>query len=223
MITTQLHPALNTPIDDSIDGIQVDHNRIIADLVESNFNLVGIARDHKLKLTQLIAWAAQPAVRALLEAANELARCISDFKALQARAGAIETLVRHATGLWETPRDRDLASRAARTIVRITAPAKPARHRNRTASIPDAGAREAGDDPLPRAGVARPPSPPPERGAGNGTSLQSVLVGPTQCIEPPTPAANLHAASGTIGTRLTTHSSMNSNGHHCAAGGLPGP
>ena len=125
MITTKLHPAFNSEIDDNVDGIQVDHNRILADLVESNLTLVGIARDHKLNLSQLIAWAAQPAIRALLAAAAELAHCVADLKATQGRAGAVETLIRHTTGLCETPRDRDLASRAARTLVRISQPPKP--------------------------------------------------------------------------------------------------
>lgn len=119
MITTKLHPAFNSPIDDDVDGIRVNHNAILADLIECNFSLAQIARNHGLNLAQLIAWAAQKPVRDLLDAADELAARVATHKAAQGRGAAIQTLLGQARGLCETPREQDLASRAARALLRL--------------------------------------------------------------------------------------------------------
>ena len=134
MITTSQHPAFKTPIDNDVDGIQVNHNKLLADLVHSNNPLIDIAADHKLKLNQLIAWMAQPAVRALLDAADEAANRIAAHKAAQGRTAAVQTLLGQATGLCETPREHTLANSAARAVLRAASPA-PTRKRKPAALL----------------------------------------------------------------------------------------
>src|ERR1043165_808256 len=119
MITPKPHARFNSPIDDNIDGVQIDHNKLLADLVHCNHPLIDIATTHKLKLAQLIAWIAQPAVRTLLDAADEAASRIAAHKAAQGATAAVQTLLGQATGLCETTREQDIAGRGARAILRL--------------------------------------------------------------------------------------------------------
>jgi hypothetical protein len=145
MISTTLHPAFNSPIDTSVDGLHIDPDRLLADLVESGLPLTEIARNHGLNLCQLIAWAAQPAVRALFAAADELAHLISNHKAARARPQAIDTLVRHATALGSSPRELDLANRSARTLARMTNPThEKSSRKQRAGPMPDEPVRPLG-------------------------------------------------------------------------------
>src|ERR1043165_810321 len=124
MITTKLHPAFKAPIDNNVDGVEIDQNRLLADLAESNHPLVSIARGHKLRLDQLIAWITQPAIQALLDFADAVADRIAAHKAAQSRPSCIETLTHHTIGLCANAKDHELASRAARTIIQVSNPPK---------------------------------------------------------------------------------------------------
>src|ERR1043165_2790795 len=136
MITPKPHARFNSPIDDNIDGVQIDHNKLLADLVHCNHPLIDIATTHKLKLAQLIAWIAQPAVRALLDAADEAANRIAAHKAAQGATAAVQTLLGQAVGLCESTREQGLANSGARAILRFTT--KPAQARKRPAALKSA-------------------------------------------------------------------------------------
>ena len=132
MITTKLHLAFNSPVDNDVDGITVDQGKLLSDLVDCNWPLIRIANDHGLNLAQLIAWASQKPIRDLLDAADEIANRIAAHKAAQGRTGVIQTLIGQATGLCETTREQEIASRAARSVLRYAAHAdrKPRKPRN---------------------------------------------------------------------------------------------
>ena len=121
MLTTTLHPAFQTPIETEIDGIKVNTNALLSDLLQSPGALIDIAREHKLTLLQLIVWCDQPAVRNLLDQADALAARIAAHKSAQARPGAIHTLATQ-TQLLETVKDRDTARKSARVLVGLPAP-----------------------------------------------------------------------------------------------------
>src|ERR1043165_2247652 len=122
MLTTSLHPAFQTPIENEIDGKTVNTNNLLSDLLQSPGALTDIAREHKLTLQQLIVWCDQPAVRTLLDQADALAARIAAHKTAQARPGAVHVLATQ-TCLLETVKDRENARKAARTLVSLPADA----------------------------------------------------------------------------------------------------
>ncbi len=118
MLTTTSHPSFQTPIDNQIDGKTVNTDELIIDLLAADRPLLQIAQAHKLTLSQLTVWFAQPAVRALLDALDELANRRAESTAIHARHAAIVVLKEQAVSLCETPRALELAGKAARTLFR---------------------------------------------------------------------------------------------------------
>ncbi len=125
MLTTHNHPSFQTPIDNQIDGITVNADELIIDLLAADRPLLQIAMTHKLTLSQLTVWYAQPAVRALLDALDELATRRAESTAIHARHAAIVVLKEQAVSLCETPRALELAGKAARTLVRLSKASTP--------------------------------------------------------------------------------------------------
>ncbi len=137
MLTTTSHPSFQTPIDNQIDGITVNADQLIIDLLAADRPLLQIAQTHKLTLSQLTVWYAQPAVRALLDALDELAKRRAESTAIHARHAAIVVLKEQAVSLCETPRALELAGKAARTLVRLSkAPAQTAPRPSEPANQP---------------------------------------------------------------------------------------
>lgn len=212
MINSTLHPALKTPIDNNVDGKEVNANRLLADLLQCNHSLVEIALEHKLTVIQLVAWADQPGVRSLIDAVDELANRVANHKAAHGRQAAIQLLTGHASGLCETPRDRELASRAARSLVRI----KPIEAKSQAASDSEPSA------PLRRRRSRVPVPTSPE--TGDRRLCFAVLPfrpeAPSSESSPPAPPPRpdtLH--HGDFKSQLST----NGNGHYPPAPNPPGP
>ncbi|MBX3378179.1 MAG: hypothetical protein KF678_14385, partial [Phycisphaeraceae bacterium] len=121
---------LSQAFDNTIDDVTVDHNRLLSDLLDSNLPLIDIALNHKLTLAQLLVWSSQPAVRHLLAAAAEVHALRANFTLAQSRHIAITLLSDHCRTLSQTPRDRDLASRAARSLLRAGQVDPPPAHQS---------------------------------------------------------------------------------------------
>ncbi len=105
-------------IDSVIDDIKLDVGAILGELTESTYTLNQIARNHKLSLPQLVAWCRQPAVRKFLDEADELDHRRAATKAAHSRQLALTVLIEHCNIMSEAPRDREIASKAARSLLR---------------------------------------------------------------------------------------------------------
>ena len=108
------------PIDPQIDDTTVNVKELLIDLLDSNLDLSIIAVRHKLTLPQLTTWCKQPAIRQFIADANELANLRAENRAAQSRQIAITTLADQCRTLYETPRDRETANKAARALLRQT-------------------------------------------------------------------------------------------------------
>lgn len=77
MINAPIHFAFNSVV----GGVRIDGEGLLADLLEHG--PWRAARRHGLGVEELVVWAAQPGVRALLDAADELADRVARHRAMQ--------------------------------------------------------------------------------------------------------------------------------------------
>lgn len=197
-------------IDSVIDDIKLDVGAILGELIESTYSLNQIARNHKLSLPQLVAWCRQPAVRKFLDEADELDHRRAATKAAHSRQLALTVLIEHCNIMSEAPRDREIASKAARTLLRF----KPNSH-----SEPSDTSRRSKLDPL--LPTAESPAPAPAANAPSGSSTEPAVNAsprvpsphrlPVIAFHPPNPLRlpSLHRESAPTPGR-TTHQDSDS-------------
>lgn len=158
-------------IDSVIDDIKLDVGAILGELIESTYSLNHIARNHKLSLPQLVAWCRQPAVRRFLDEADELDHRRAATKAAHSRQLALTVLIEHCNIMSEAPRDREIASKAARTLLRFKS---------------DAGSEPSGTNRRSKSDTSQPtaesPARTPAAKAPNGSSTE-----PAGNASPPIP------------------------------------